>query len=185
MSNRTAEEPGGYLDGAMFKEFFAITGEPGSFEWHRGQEKIPDNWYKRSPNNKYSAVGVLADLAIQFLAYPDSFVFGGNLGQTNTFTGFDFGDLTGAAFNSSADLLQGDNLQCFFAQAALAGVPDFAGGGALSAVTGIMSQYVNPILAAANCPAGLELSKEVIGDSKFPGSSFRPKPSSSKMKFMH
>ena len=184
MSNRTADNPNGYLDGSMFKEFFAVTGEPGSFEWHRGQEKIPDNWYKRSPNNKYSIAGVFGDLIPQFLAYPKSFVFGGNLGKTNTFTGFDFGDLTGGVFNGSTELLQGDNLQCFFAQAALAGVPDALGGGVLGSVTSLLGQYVNPVIAAASCPSGMELSKEVIGDSKFPGAAFKPKPNN-KMKFMH
>lgn len=44
MSNHSAEEPSGYLDGYMFKQFFAVTGEPGSFEWVKGQERIPENW---------------------------------------------------------------------------------------------------------------------------------------------
>lgn len=45
MSNHTANEPNGYLDGAMFKEWFAVTGNsPDAFTWLPGQEKIPDNW---------------------------------------------------------------------------------------------------------------------------------------------
>ena len=44
MSNHSAEEPSGYLDGYNFKSFFGITGNPGSFKWQRGQERIPDNW---------------------------------------------------------------------------------------------------------------------------------------------
>ena len=44
MSNHSAEEPSGYLDGDTFKSFFAITGDPGSFEWVKGGERIPYNW---------------------------------------------------------------------------------------------------------------------------------------------
>lgn len=45
MSNHSAEEPGGYLDGEMFKTFFAVTGDYPNFTWNRGQERIPDNWF--------------------------------------------------------------------------------------------------------------------------------------------
>lgn len=44
MSNHSQEEPSGYLDGYNFKSFFGVTGEPGSFVWERGQEKVPENW---------------------------------------------------------------------------------------------------------------------------------------------
>lgn len=44
MSNHTAEEPNGYLDGEMFKQFFAVTGDYPNFTWLPGQERIPDNW---------------------------------------------------------------------------------------------------------------------------------------------
>lgn len=44
MSNHSKEEPSGYLDGYNFKTFFGVTGEPGSFKWNRGQERVPDNW---------------------------------------------------------------------------------------------------------------------------------------------
>ena len=46
MSNHSAEEPGGYLSSDILKTFFAVTGEPGSFEHHMGQEAIPQNWYR-------------------------------------------------------------------------------------------------------------------------------------------
>ena len=42
MSNHTAAEPGGYLDGSMFKTFFSMDGEYPNFTWQRGYEKIPD-----------------------------------------------------------------------------------------------------------------------------------------------
>ena len=44
MSNHTADEPSGYLNGDMFKQFFAVTGDYPNFTWLPGQERIPDNW---------------------------------------------------------------------------------------------------------------------------------------------
>lgn len=82
MSNRTKEEPNGYLDGAQFKTFFAISGTPGNFQWNKGQERIPENWYRRPQNNPYTIPGVLADLGAEFLAYPSTFRLGGNTGTT-------------------------------------------------------------------------------------------------------
>jgi hypothetical protein len=55
MSTHTAEEPNGYLNGDIFKEFFAVTGDYPNFTWQKGQEKVPDNWYKRTDTNQYSA----------------------------------------------------------------------------------------------------------------------------------
>lgn len=47
MSNHSAEEPSGFLDGETFKQFFAVTGNYPDFQWLPGQERIPDNWYRR------------------------------------------------------------------------------------------------------------------------------------------
>ena len=42
--NWSAEHPGaGYLDLETLKSFEGVTGEPGSFQWQRGRERIPDN----------------------------------------------------------------------------------------------------------------------------------------------
>lgn len=42
MSNHTAEQPGGYLNAAIWKEFFGVTGDYPNFEWLPGQERIPE-----------------------------------------------------------------------------------------------------------------------------------------------
>lgn len=42
MSNHSEEAPGGYLDGDVLKTFFGVTGEPGSFKYNFGQERIPE-----------------------------------------------------------------------------------------------------------------------------------------------
>ena len=68
----------------------------------------------------------------------------------NTFTGVDLSNLTGGVFNG-ANLLQGNNLQCFFAQAAQAAIPDLAGT-TLAAVNKIVAQYFGPFTSGLDCP---------------------------------
>lgn len=71
MSNHSTEEPSGYLDGYNFKSFFGVTGEPGSFKWERGQERVPDNWYRRPSYNKYTAADVFEDVGLTYVTYPE------------------------------------------------------------------------------------------------------------------
>ncbi|KAL9025225.1 MAG: hypothetical protein Q9196_005913, partial [Gyalolechia fulgens] len=53
MSNKSAQYPQGYLDKETFKSFFAVSGEPGSFTYQPGYERIPDNFYKRAVGDEY------------------------------------------------------------------------------------------------------------------------------------
>jgi hypothetical protein len=99
MSNHSAEEPSGYLDGYVFKQFFAVTGDYPNFEWRPGQERIPDNWYRRPSDNQYSAADVVLDLVTGWSAYPESFRFGGNVNGVNTYTGIDLSNLTAGTYN--------------------------------------------------------------------------------------
>jgi hypothetical protein len=64
MSNHSAENPSGTLTREVLKSFFAVTGEPGSFVHNRGQERIPDNWYKRPFANALNIPEVLADVQV-------------------------------------------------------------------------------------------------------------------------
>ena len=71
MSNHTAQEPSGYLDGYNFKSFFGVTGDKvDDFVWVRGQERVPENWYRRPTSNQYTANDVAEDVAIGYAAYP-------------------------------------------------------------------------------------------------------------------
>lgn len=63
MSNHSAEKPGGTLTREVLKSFFAVSGDsPGNFVHNRGQERIPENWYKRPLANSYNTVDVLTDV---------------------------------------------------------------------------------------------------------------------------
>ncbi|CAK1362436.1 unnamed protein product [Cercospora beticola] len=158
MSNHTAENPGGYLDEAMLKDFFAVSGtgegasgnNPGTYIHNRGQERIPLNWYRRNTADAYSLADVFIDLLAGAQTNPNTLRIGGNTGTTNSFTGLDVSDLTGGAFNG-ATLFQGNNLACFAFGAAMAGGID-----QLDGVLSIVQNALGPITGAiTNAVAGL------------------------------
>ncbi|CAN9232564.1 unnamed protein product [Alternaria alternata] len=94
-ANHTAENPEGYLDAKTLMSFQGVTGEKGNYKWARGQEKIPENWYRRVIGDDYSIAAFAAEAVSIELQHPEFYRFGGNTGQPNTFTGVDVDDLTG------------------------------------------------------------------------------------------
>ncbi|CAF9909710.1 MAG: hypothetical protein GOMPHAMPRED_006846 [Gomphillus americanus] len=173
MSNHSLEEPSGYLDGYNFKSFFGVTGKPGSFVWKRGQERIPDRWYRRPSSNQYEGPDVVGDVALGYLAYPGTLKFGGNTGKVNTFTGVDVSDLTGGVYNA-ATLFQGNNFQCFAFQIAQNGIPSFLKG-PLSEVNKIVAYvggYFAPLLSGLNCPQLGAYDQGLF--NSFPGYKYSP-----------
>jgi hypothetical protein len=112
MSNKTEEHPQGILNGHVLKTFYAVTGEDGSFQYNRGHERIPDNWYTRNADDAYSILYLISDDLEMVLQHLDLESIGGNTGTVDTFTGVDVADLTGGVFNV-ATLLDGNNLFCF------------------------------------------------------------------------
>ncbi|KAK7727153.1 hypothetical protein SLS57_003188 [Botryosphaeria dothidea] len=173
MSNHSAEEPSGYLDGNQLKQFFSVTGEPGSFVYTPGHERIPENWYRRPSSNQYSIATVVADLVIGFVKDPSTIKFGGNTGTVNSFTGVDVGDLTGGVFNG-ATLLEGNNLACFTLQAAQAGLPDVLNGilSDLAPALDLINNAVSPLMTSLACPQLEQFSQGLF--NQFPGASYRP-----------
>lgn len=125
MSNHSAEETSGYLDGFNFKSFFGVSGEPGSFVWNRGQERVPDTWTRRPSTNKYTAADTFGDVGITYAAYPNTLKIGGNTNGVNTFTGVEVSDLSGGVFNAE-DLSNGNDLACFSYSILQQGIPSFA-----------------------------------------------------------
>lgn len=152
MSNHSAENPGGYLTKEVLQSFFAVTGtgagasgtDPGDFVHNVGQERIPENWYRRPSADQYSVADVFLDLLAGAEEYPNTLRIGGNTGTVNSFTGADLSNVTGGVFDGST-LLQGNNLACFAFQAAEAGgIDELSGllttlGDALSPVTDAIS----------------------------------------------
>lgn len=176
MSNHSAEEPNGYLDGEMFKTWFAIEGDYPNFKWLPGQERIPDNWYKRTTTNEYNAVNVFMDLGVNFLAYPDSLRLGGNTNGVNSYAGVDLADLTGGLYNVTHLLDQsGQGGACFFAQLAQAIIPDAAATllGELSPILNLVNKFIKPIIPSGlNCPTIDKYDQTLF--NKFPGYTYSP-----------
>jgi hypothetical protein len=172
-SNHSAEEPNGYLDRDTLKSFFAVSGPDSALVWNKGQERIPNNWYRRPSTNPYTLPSGVLDTLANLRAYPDSFRVGGNTGTVNSFAGVNLEDLTSGTYNS-ANLLEGNNLACFVIQAMQLGMPD-ATSGIVGDVTSVLAWATNllaPILTKLSCPelAGYDRS---LFDT-FPGSKYNP-----------
>lgn len=171
MSNHSADVPGGTLTRATLMSFFSVTGTPGNFVHTRGHERMPLNWYRRPTADAHSIPEVLNDLVVNNGAYPGILRFGGNTGETDTFTGIDTESLTNGAFNAET-LLQGNNLACFFLQASLAGLPNGTAPelGVLGSVLGYALNIIGPLQEKLECPELGQLDNSLF--NAFPGASY-------------
>jgi hypothetical protein len=77
MANHTAERPDGILDYETVKSWFGVTGDSGSFVANPGQEKIPNNWYRRPLAYPYDQAYFVADAANAIALYPKFANIGG------------------------------------------------------------------------------------------------------------
>jgi hypothetical protein len=153
MANKSAEYPEGYLDGDVLKSFFGVTGEPGSFTWTEGSERIPDNWYKRAIGDEYTIPYFNSDLTAAALQYPQFLDIGGNTGKVNTFTGLDVTNLTGGVYNLQT-LGQGDNAACLAYQFSQQAAPDLLKG-LFSSITAPLAQLntaLSSVFSELSCP---------------------------------
>jgi hypothetical protein len=170
MSNHSAENPSGFLTRDVLKSFFAVSG--GQFVHNRGQERIPDNWYKRPFSNAYNIPEVLLDVQTNNAMYPGIVRIGGNTGTTNSFAGVDLTDLTGGAFNAG-DLADGNKAACFLLQASMAGLPDISNPllGAVGSVLGWATQQLGPLSSKFGCPQLATFDNQLF--NQFPGASYK------------
>ncbi|KAJ3990990.1 hypothetical protein F5050DRAFT_1538035, partial [Lentinula boryana] len=164
MANKSEEYPEGRLDREVLKSFFSITGPEDNLAYTPGQERIPDNWYKRAIGDEYGLASLLLEATSIGLANPEFLSVGGNTGQVNTFTGVDFADLTGGVFNATT-LLEGNNLGCFLLRGVVLALPM----GVLGLV-GVLDQLedtVNPLLEEWDCPQLQQINKSLLDN--YPG----------------
>lgn len=172
MSNRSEANKGGYLDANTLKSFFSVTGDPGSFVHTPGNERIPDNWYKRPTSQPMNTVDTNVDTVINNQMYPGIIRFGGNTGQTNSFVGLDLGNVTGGVFNG-ASVLEGNNLSCLLLQATQAGLVDAAFPllEPVGQILDFMSKNLGPQLQGLNCPQLSSLNNELF--EAYPGYNYK------------
>ncbi|KAJ3712560.1 hypothetical protein DFJ43DRAFT_1008467, partial [Lentinula guzmanii] len=169
MANKSEEYPEGRLDREVLKTFFSITGPENNLAYTPGQERIPDNWYKRAIGDEYGIVSFLSETTSIGIAHPEFLSVGGNTGEVDTFTGVDFADLTGGVFNATT-LLEGNNLGCFLLQGVVLALPTGVAG-----LVGVLDQLegtVNPLLKEWNCPQLEEINQSLL--ENYPGFSRPP-----------
>lgn len=184
MSNKSAEYPEGALDQAVLKSFFSITGNSGSFTWTPGNERIPDNWYKRAIGDEYTIPYFNMDLLAAAEKYPKLYVHsfinngtwlisysldvGGNTGKVSTFTGVDISNLTGGVYNAQ-NLLTGNNAQCFAYQAAQQAAPDILKGlfSNTAAALSKLNDAISTVLSELSCPQLKSIDESQF--SEYPG----------------
>jgi hypothetical protein len=176
MSNHSASQPNGYLDGDTFKSFFAVTGNYPNFVWQKGQERIPNNWYRRPSSVPYGIPNGFLDISTNFAAYPGSLRLGGNTNGVNTYVGVDLSDFTGGVFQATG-LLNRNNTKarCFYAQLVQALIPDIANPvvGLLQAITNLLNQYIKPIATGLNCGGKAGKYDQTLFN-QFPGYKYHP-----------
>ncbi|KAK0102342.1 hypothetical protein ONS95_005965 [Cadophora gregata] len=172
MSNRSAENKGGILNGEVLKSFFSVTGEPGNFVHTPGHERIPNNWYKRPTSQPMNTVDTNVDTVINNQMYPGIIRIGGNTGTVNSFVGVDTGDLTGGVFNGPS-LLEGNNLACFFLQATQAGLVDATSPllQPVGQILDFLNSNLGPQINALNCPQLSTFKNGLF--NQFPGASYK------------
>lgn len=131
------------------------------------------NWYKRPDENPYGAAGLVADLPPDFLAYPDSFRFGGNVNGKNTYTGIDISNITGGVYNADT-LFQGDNLGCFLLLNFQQAIPLQLQGGVndVGTAVALLNKYMPSYFSSLSCPQVDKYDTSFF--SKYPGGKYQP-----------
>jgi hypothetical protein len=77
MANHTKERPEGILTYSTIADWFGVTGEPGSYVANPGNERIPENWYRRALAYPYETDYFLADAANAARLHPKFLNIGG------------------------------------------------------------------------------------------------------------
>lgn len=157
----------------MLKSFLAISGEPGSFTWEKGMERIPLNWYRRPSATPYNLADIIADISYAYMQEPSSFMLGGNTGKVNSFVGVDIDALTGGTYDE-ANLFQGNNFGCFALQLMQAALPSYLAT-LLSDITpamALINEMTASVLSPLSCPQLAYYNATMFSSS--PGLAYSP-----------
>lgn len=179
LANHSAEEPRGFLEPHVFETFFGYTRDKkGNLKYNLGQERIPDNWYRRSLDDQWDLTDVGLSTAQQCVAYPDNCQVGGNTGEVNSFDGVNLGDISGGFVNSVEDLQDPERFMCFLSQNIQAEVPTFVdkifSGAAYNAILKIMPAAIQNAVAPLGVCPGMPKGRSVLQyGKKFPGAKYR------------
>ena len=82
-------------------------------QWTFGQERIPNNWYRRNNANLYNVALVSSDFSIIENKYPVLRTKGCNQGRVNSYTALDPSALTSGVYTAVSAIA---NPGCYFSQ---------------------------------------------------------------------
>ena len=149
-----------------------MSGDYPNFKYSPGQEKFPDNWYKRNPVDAYTIPYLSVDAQAMALPHPQFFAVGGNTGQVNTFTGINPANLTGGVY-TDGNILQGNNLICYGLELSLQEAPDFLSGlySDVNSAQDALGTAINEATGALGCPKLNAINKGQFKQdfAKYPG----------------
>ncbi|ETS73861.1 hypothetical protein PFICI_14807 [Pestalotiopsis fici W106-1] len=168
-ANHSAEYPEGFLDSETLKSFESVVGEPGSFQWIPGHERVPDNWYRRAIGDEFGLAAFTLDAMDALRHLPNLLVLGGNTGKPNTFTGVNVTSLTSGVFNAET-LLEGNNAMCLAFQTVSMASPDILRGlvGNVAKAVQTLAGPLNAVISALGCPQLQKYDSSLF--NQYPGS---------------
>lgn len=179
LSNHSADYPRGFMTPDLFLSLWGYKrGKNGALHYTYGSERIPENFYKRAPDDPWTLSDIVISTAQQCQAYPTNCQVGGNTGTVNSFTGFDLGNITGGFINTVADLGSPEKMGCFISQAIQADVPSFLDnlytGPVAAAIKKLIPTQLLPALAyLGECP-NLPAGRSVFAyGQEYPGAKFQ------------
>jgi hypothetical protein len=146
----------------------------GNLQFNHGTERIPPNWYKRSPQDPWTLSDIGVSTAQQCASYPSSCLVGGNTGEVNSFSGVNLGDISGGFVNAVEDFQDPQRLQCFIGQMIVADTPSSLSnvleGTALVTALGMIDTRLKPALGSfLSCPNLPPGRAQHEYDGQFPG----------------
>ncbi|CZT22238.1 related to oxidase [Ramularia collo-cygni] len=146
MGNKSIEYPSGVLNKDVLKSFMSITGDDDNMKWTFGNERIPENWYKRNQADEYSVPYFFSDILYFAETQPEILNIGCNQGQVNTFLPLNTNLLTNGAYSDES---AAKDPSCFAMQYGVRAMLDSASPSLLAPLTNALSST----LAALTCPS--------------------------------
>ncbi|KAF2726154.1 hypothetical protein K431DRAFT_214138 [Polychaeton citri CBS 116435] len=150
MANKSAEYPEGRLDRNTLKSFMSITGTDANPIWTPGNEKIPDNWYKRNDADQYTIPYFLGDIQYFGETQPEIFSLGCNTGTVDSYSVISPEAISNGAYTTQQ---AAKNPLCFSLAFAVAELPLFTGvqtGSLLTQLSGVTSKLGCATIASVN-----------------------------------
>ncbi|GIZ39139.1 hypothetical protein CKM354_000253000 [Cercospora kikuchii] len=167
MSNKSAEFPSGVLNREVLKSFMSIQGPDNNLRWVPGNERIPNNWYKRNPSDEYSVPYFESDILYFAQTVPEVLQVGCNKGAVNTFSPLDPAQLSGGAYTAQQVAA---NPICFASEFTKAQIPLLTGLPASDSRVAPLFSALNAVTGPLNCQSIGSVNQSAL--AACPGFSF-------------